>query len=88
MRPPLLPGLRIIAKRLTRDESQRAVNPAARVGIERIIIKKIQEIGHRRKALFAREHSGFGDADCGTLPHARRRVMREAIQQRRRPPAK
>src|SRR5260370_1416767 len=70
--PPLLPGLRVVAKRLAGDEAKRAIYPAARVGVERIVIEKIQQIGNRGEALFAGEHSGFSDADRGALPHARR----------------
>src|SRR3979490_1887728 len=61
MRPPLLPRLRIIPKRFFRDKPERTVNPSARVGIQRIIIQKIQEIRHRCKSLFMCEHAGLGD---------------------------
>src|SRR5713226_5083181 len=80
--PPLLPGLRVVAKRLAGDETKRAVDPAARVGVESIVIQKIQEIGNGGEALLVGEHAGFGDADGGALAHARRRIMREAIEQR------
>src|SRR6202043_2813416 len=82
MGPPLLPSLRVVAQRFAGDESKRAVNPAARIRVQRIIIEKIQQIGHGGKTLLVREHSRLGDADSGALAHTRRRIMRETIQQR------
>src|SRR6266446_3607429 len=69
MGPPLLPGLRVVAEGFTGDEAKGAVNPAARVGIQSIVIEKIQEIGNGGEALLVGEHAGFGDVD-GRAAHA------------------
>src|SRR5258708_39829073 len=79
--PPLLPGLRVVAEGFAGDEAKSAVDPAARVGIQGIVIEKIQEIGNDSEALFVSEHTGFGDADGGALANTGRRSMREAIEQ-------
>src|SRR6266436_1420841 len=82
MGPPLLPGLRVVAEGFAGDETKSAADPAARVGIQGIVIEKIQEIGNGGEALFVGEHAGFSDAHGGALAHARRRIMREAVEQR------
>src|SRR6266446_9977316 len=79
--PPLLPGLRVVAERFAGDETKSAADPAARVGIQSIVIEKIQEIGNGGEALFVGEHAGFSNADGGALAHARRRIVRGAIEQ-------
>src|SRR6266478_4403671 len=81
MGPPLLPGLRVVAERFAGDEAKGAVDPAARVGVQGIIIEKIQEIGNGGEALFVSEHAGFGDANGGALAHTRRRIMGETVEQ-------
>src|SRR5712672_820149 len=80
--PPLLPGLRVIAERLAGDEAKRAVDPSAGVGVQRVIVQEIQEIGDCCETLLVGEHAGFGDAGGGALADAGRRIMGETIEQR------
>src|SRR5689334_15509506 len=77
--PPLLPSLRAVAEGFASDEAKGAVDPAAGVGIQGIVIEKIQEIGNGGEALFVGEHAGFGDADGSALAHTRRRIVGEAV---------
>src|SRR5712672_3518665 len=82
VRPPLLPGLGGVAERFAGDEAKRAVDPSAGIGVERVIVQEIQEIGDCCETLLVGEHAGFGDADGSALAYAGRRIMGETIEQR------
>src|ERR1700719_2785500 len=82
VRPPLLPGVRIVAQWLAGDQPQRAVDPASRVGIQRIIVQEIQQIWNRAKTLLSSQHSRLRQPDSRPLPHSRGNVVRETLQQR------
>src|SRR5467141_32542 len=52
MSPPLLPGISVVAQGFAGDQAERAVDPAASVGIERVVVEKIEQIGNSAEALF------------------------------------
>ena len=80
MRPPIPPGIGIVAQRSAGDNTQRRVHPAARFGVQRIVVQEIKQIGNGGETLILCEHSGLGEARSGTLADPGRNVVRESIE--------
>ena len=80
--PPLAPGVGVVAELGAGDQAESAVDPAARCGVERVVVEHIQKIGDGGKALLFAEHAGLGEVAAGALADARGRIVREAIEQR------
>src|SRR6266849_8302073 len=62
MRPPIAPGAGVSAERSAGDGGQRRVDQVQRLGLERIVIEEIQELGNGGEALLAGEHAGTREA--------------------------
>ena len=62
MCPPVPPGARVSAERGAGDGCQRRVDQVLRLGLERIVIEEIQEVGNGGEALLAGEHAGMREA--------------------------
>src|SRR5258708_23114083 len=82
MLPPIPPGIGVVAQRRAGDYSQRRVYPAARRGIERIIVEEIEQIRHRAETLILGEHAGFAEAASSAFADQGRRGVREPIAHR------
>src|SRR5260370_11587306 len=82
MLPPIPPGIGVVAQRRAGDYTQRRVYPAARRGIERIVVQEIEQIGNRAETLILGEHAGLGEAASSALADQGRRVVRESIEER------
>ena len=58
MCPPIAPSAGVFAERSARDGLQRGADQVLRRGLERIVVKEIQELGNGGEALLIREHAG------------------------------
>src|SRR5258708_22307581 len=82
MLPPIPPGIGVVAQRRASDYTQRRVYPAARRGIERIVVQEIEQIGNRGETLILGEHAGLGDAASSAFADHGSRVLRQSIEER------
>ena len=80
--PPFAPGVGVVAEFGAGDQAKRAVDPAARRGIERVVIEQIQQFGNSGEALLFCEHAGLRKVTAGALADARGWIVREPIKQR------
>src|SRR6266702_4204470 len=75
MGPPIAPSGGIFAERRASDGTQRRVNEVLRGRFERVVVKKIQELGNGSETLLTREHAGtrevgssaFANFSCGVV---------------------
>lgn len=80
--PPLAPGVGVVAEFGAGDDAEGAVDPAARGGVERVVVEHVQELGDGGDALLFAEHAGLGEIAAGAFADARARIVREAIEKR------
>src|SRR5580658_873569 len=80
MRPPLTPGVSIVSKRGAGNHAQRSIYQLPRGGVQRIVVRKVQQMGHGGQTLFARQHAGLPQAACRSFAHASRRIVGQEFE--------
>ena len=82
MRPPVAPGTGIFPEGRAGNGSQGGADEVLRRGVERIIVKKIEQLGNSGEALLASEHAGTRKVCGGALTNLFRGIVRQDGQER------
>src|SRR5579859_6650807 len=80
VRPPIPPGRRVFAKRSSGDGFECGGNQVLCRGVERIVIKQVEQLGDGGQPLFPGEQARSRESICRALADLRRRVMSQDVQ--------